>query len=566
MERPWLNFYEEGVPHSIDVPELTLGELFAETVTESPGHRAMSFFGKKFSYRELGLQVEQFAHALTQLGVKKGDRVAILLPNIPQYPLVHFGALKIGAILVPTNPLYVERELQYQLVDSGAETIITLDSLYSKIANIKNETSLKRIIVTRVQEYLPAMLKLLHPIKLFIEGNRSKVKYGPEVFRFQELLAAQKGKPAFSGEVKAEDTAMFLYTGGTTGLSKGAILTHSNLVANVMQIRLWYNQVDVGEEAVLCALPFFHSYGLTTCLHLAVLLRSQMILVPNPRDIKMVLKTIQKERASLFSGVPTLYVAINNHPQVEKYDLSSVKCCVSGGAPLPLSVAKKFEELSGGRLVEGYGLSETSPVTHANPIRGKRVEGSIGLPMPSTDATVVDPETRQQVAVGEVGELAIKGPQVMDGYWQMPEETEMVLRDGWLFTGDLAKMDEEGYFYIVDRQKDMIIAGGFNIFPREIEDVLFEHDKVLEAAVIGVEDEYRGETVKAFIVPKPEEELTEREVIHFCKQRLAPFKIPKLIEFRESLPKSNIGKILRRVLKEEEGQKDNEVSQDNVAD
>jgi len=566
MERPWLNFYEEGVPHSIEVPELTLGELFSEAVTESPEHQAVSFFGKKFSYRTLGLQVEQFAHALSELGVKKGDRVAILLPNIPQYPVVHFGALKIGAILVPTNPLYVERELTYQLVDSGAETIVTLDSFYSKIANIKSETSLKRIIVTRLQEYLPATLKLIYPIKSFIEGNRSKVEYGSEVFRFQDLLAAQEEREVFSGEVKNGDTAMFLYTGGTTGLSKGAILTHSNLVANVMQIRLWYNRVDVGEEAVLCALPFFHSYGLTTCLHLAVLLRSKMILIPNPRDIKTVLKTIQKEKASLFSGVPTLYVAINNHPQVERYDLSSIKCCVSGGAPLPLSVAKQFEELSGGRLVEGYGLSETSPVTHANPIRGKRIEGSIGLPMPSTDAMIVDPETKKPLRVGQVGELAVQGPQVMQGYWQKTEETDMVLQEDWLYTGDLAKIDDDGYFYIVDRQKDMIIAGGFNIFPREIEDVLFEHDKVLEAAVIGVEDEYRGETVKAFIVTKPGEVLTEREIISFCKQRLAPFKVPKLIEFRESLPKSNIGKILRRVLKEEEGQKENQVSQAGAAD
>jgi len=552
MERPWLNFYENGVPHSIDFPELTLGDMFAKAVEESPEHKAVSFFGKRLKYREVGVQVDHLAQALTQLGVKKGDRIAVLLPNVPQYPIVHFAALKIGAILVPTNPLYVERELEYQLNDSGAETIVTLDSFYPKVENLGEKTALKRIIVTRVQEYLPPILKGLYPFKTMISGERTKVKYGSGVYRFQDLLSQRETHAPVSSDVKPDDIAMFLYTGGTTGLSKGAVLTHKNLVANVIQIRTWYNRVEVGEESVLCALPFFHSYGLTTCLHLAVLLCSKMILVPNPRDIKTVLKTIQKERASLFSGVPTLYVAINNYPKVTKFDLSSIKCCVSGGAPLPLSVAKDFEALSGGRLVEGYGLSETSPVTHANPIRGKRKEGSIGLPMPGTDARVVDPETKQPLETGEIGELSVKGPQVMLEYWNMPDETAMVLRDGWLHTGDLAKMDDDGYFYIVDRQKDMIIAGGFNIYPREIEDVLFEHEKVLEAAVIGVDDEYRGETVKAFIVPKPGEKLSESDISRFCRERLAPFKVPKLIEFRESLPKSNIGKVLRRKLKEQE--------------
>ncbi|RMF70131.1 MAG: long-chain fatty acid--CoA ligase, partial [Calditrichaeota bacterium] len=316
----------------------------------------------------------------------------------------------------------------------------------------------------------------------------------------------------------------------------------------------WHTEIQTEPEIVLCALPFFHSYGLTTCLHMAVLLKSMMALVPNPRDIPTLLKTIQKERASLFSGVPTLFVAINNYPDLHRYDLSSIKTCVSGGAPLPLEVARQFETVSRGNLVEGYGLSESSPVTHANPVHGKRKEGSIGLPVPNTDARVVDPETRKTLPVGEVGELAVRGPQVMRGYWNMEQETRDVLKDGWLFTGDIARMDEEGYFYIVDRKKDMIIAGGFNIFPREVEEVLYEHPGVLEAAVIGAPDEYRGETVKAFIVPKEGASLDPEEIVAFCRKRLAPFKVPRQIEFRESLPKSSIGKILRRVLKEEETQ------------
>ena len=474
-----------------------------------------------------------------------------MLPNIPQYPIVHFAALKIGAILVPTNPLYVERELQYQLNNSGAETIIALDIHFPKIEKVKPETGLRSVIITSVQEYLPGLLKLLYPIKAKKEGNWYKVNRAPGIHFFEDLITEKFVAISPDIDVKPDDIAMFLYTGGTTGVSKGAVLTHRNLVANVIQIRTWYCEVKDNEEVVLCALPFFHSYGLTTCLHMAVLLSSTMVLIPNPRDIKTLLKAIQKEKATLFSGVPTLFVAINNFPEISKYDLSSIKACVSGGAPLPLEVARQFEEISHGALVEGYGLSETSPVTHANSINGKRKEGSIGIPLPNTDALVVDPETKKALPKGEVGELAVKGPQVMNGYWKMDKETKEVLRDGWLYTGDMSKMDEDGYFYIVDRKKDMIIAGGFNIFPREIEEVLYQHPKILEAAVIGLPDEYRGETVKAFVVCKEGASLSFEEVIEFCKSKLAPFKVPKLVEFRDSLPKSNIGKVLRRMLKEE---------------
>ncbi len=553
MQKTWLKFYEKNVPHSIDYPKKTLVQFMAETVQMFPEKSAFSYFGAKMSYAELDRQISQFATALWRLGVKKGDRVAIMLPNIPQYVVAHFATLKLGAIIVPTNPLYVQRELKHQLNDSSAETLIALNSHSLKINAVWGQTKLKNIIYTKPQAYLPVHLKILYSLKVSAKGDTRKIERGPGIHVYDELLSESFPVSLPNVSIAPSDTAIFLYTGGTTGVSKGAVLTHRNLVTNVIQISQWYGEINRGNEVVMCALPFFHSYGLTTCLHMGVFLASKMVLIPDPRNIKSLMTAIQTEKVTLFSGVPTLYVAINNFPEVKNYDLSSVKACLSGGAPLPIKVAKQFEAISNGRLVEGYGLSETSPVTHANPVKGKRKEGSIGIPLPDTDAKIVDPETKKKLPVGEVGELAVKGPQVMQGYWNMQQETEDILRDGWLFTGDIAKMDEEGYFYIVDRKKDMIIAGGFNIFPREIEEVLFEHPKVLEAAVVGMPDEYRGETVKAFIVPKENEILTQQEIIAYCKKRLAPYKTPKLVEFIDSLPKSNVGKILRRKLREIEG-------------
>ncbi len=555
MNRPWFKFYEDGVPHSIALPDKTLGQIWDESAAAHGQRMAVWYFGRKLTYAQLGKLVDQFATALARLGVRQGDRVAVILPNIPQYPVVHFAALKLGAVLVPTNPLYVEREIKFQLNNSEAETVVTLDFLYPKIERIWGETGVRNVVVTEAQAYLPALLRWLYPFKARRQGNWFKVPRRPGVHFFRELVREPFPESAPRPEVKPDDVAMFLYTGGTTGVSKGAILTHRNLVANVHQIEAWFNRDRTGREVLICALPFFHSYGLTTGLHMGVLIGATMVLIPNPRDIKAILKAIQRNRATIFSAVPTLYVAINHHPDVHRYDLSTVKACVSGGAPLPLEVARQFEAMSQGRLVEGYGLSETSPVTHTNPIHGLRKEGSIGIPVPNTDAKIVDPETKETVPVGEVGELAVKGPQVMRGYWKMQPETDEILRDGWLFTGDMARMDEDGYFYIVDRKKEMIIAGGYNIFPREVEEVLYEHPAVQEAAVIGVPDEYRGETVKAVVVRKPGADLDEPTLIAFCKERLAKYKVPKLVEFRDTLPKSNIGKVLKRVLVEEEVKK-----------
>jgi long-chain acyl-CoA synthetase len=570
MEKPWFKHYEAQVPKMVEIPERTMPDVFEAAVHSNPQTPAMIFFGRRFSYAEFGKLVNRFAAALAHLGVKKGDRVAIILPNLPQYPVAHYAAMKLGAIAVPTNPLYVERELEYQFNNSGAEVVIALDRLYKRIETVRPRTQLRAVIYTSVRDYLPAPLRMLYPIRAKREGSwvtipKQALHPTGIAYQFLDLMKrAAKGEfpPAPGTRPKPEDIAIFLYTGGTTGISKGAVLTHRNLVANMVQLRAWNWGLQEGREIILGALPFFHSYGMTTCMHIGVYIRGTVVLVPR-FDLKMVLTAIEKFKVSSFPGVPTMYVAINNYPDTPKFNLRNIRACNSGGAPLPLEVAKKFEEITGGRLVEGYGLSETSPVTHSNPIFGARREGSIGLPLPCTDAAIVDPETRRPLPVGEIGELAVHGPQVMKGYWQMAEETQKVLQDGWLFTGDMARMDEDGYFYIVDRKKDMIIAGGFNIYPREIEEVLYKHPKVMEAAVIGVQDPYRGETVKAFIVLREGKTATEEEIIEFCKQEMARYKVPKLIEFRKELPKSLIGKVLRRVLMEEEKAKVRENAGEN---
>ena len=550
MEKPWLQHYEEAVPQTVKYPQETLSILLQEAVEQYAQESAISFFGRTLNYGRLNRLVDQFAAVLHRLGVGKGDRVAIILPNLPQYPIAHYAIMRLGAIIVPTNPLYVERELKYQLNDSGAKAVIVLNLLYPRLKAIRAETGVKDIIVTGVKDYLPPLLKFLYPIKEKKEGTAVKVKKEPGIHFFAELMK-QKLPPAPGNTVSLSDTAMFLYTGGTTGISKGTVLTHENLVSNAYQTRTWMWDIRNGKEVILSVLPFFHAYGMTTCMHLALVSRSMALLVPR-FDAKQVLGLIQKHRVTIFPGVPTIYIAINNHPDVKKYNLRSIRACISGGAALPVEVQQKFEQITGGRLVEGYGLSEASPVTHANPIYGLRKEGSIGMPFPNTNAKIVDLETSQDLPVGQIGELAVSGPQVMGEYWNKEEETSRALRDGWVFTGDVAKMDKDGYFYIVDRKKDVIIASGFNVYPLEIEKVLFQHPNVLETAVIGIPDEYRGEVVKAYIVLKEGKTATTEEIIEFCKDKLAHFKIPKTVEFRQELPKSMIGKVLRRVLAEED--------------
>jgi len=554
MEKIWLKHYEPGVPESVEYPQISLFKMLEDSASRFGALPAVSFMGRVITYNEFLTLTKEFAAALESLGVKKGDRVAIHLPNCTQFPIAFYGVLALGAVAVPCNPMYVARELIYQLNDSQTETIITLTRFYKMIKDLQPQTGLKNIIVTNIKDYFPGMLRFLYTVaKEKKEGDRVKVEAGD--YNFLDLIKKHKGKKPKPVEVFPEDRAVFMYTGGSTGVSKGAVLQHRNLLANAIQLKAWCTDLKEGKEAFLAVLPYFHSYGMTTALNLPVLTGNKMILLPR-FVLADVLKTIDKEKPTLFPGVPTMYVAINNAPDLQKHNVRSIRVCNSGAAPLPVEVQQQFEKITGGKLVEGYGLSESSPVTHSNPIYGKNKVGSIGLPIVDTEMKIVDLETGEtELPIGEIGELCVRGPQVMEGYLNMPEETAHSLRDGWLYTGDIARVDEEGYTYIVDRKKDMVIAGGYNIYPRDIEEVLFTHPKILEAAVAGIRDPYRGETLKAYVVLKEGETLTEEEVIEFCKANLAAYKVPKLVEFRKELPKTMVGKILRRVLREEEEKK-----------
>jgi len=563
MERVWQKNYEKGVPTTLTYPQTPLYGLLDNAAAEYPDRAAVIFgavahklpgqplLDAALSYRALREAVNRFASALAQMGVKKGDRVAIYLPNSPQFAIAYYGALKAGAVIAPVNPIYTPRELEFILQDSGAETIVALSQFYPKLQEVRAKTKLKRAIVANIKEYFPSLLKTLFTLAMEKkEGHRVEIAAGD--LWFQDVLKSAGTVPP-KVNVQSNDDAVLLYTGGTTGLPKAAQLTHHNLLANVVQLRAWIPWAKEGNEGFLTALPLFHSYAMTTCLNMGMLLAGTLILIPNPRDLEHLLKAIDRHKPSFFPGVPTLYTAIINNPNVTKYNLKSIRACLSGAAGLPLEVAKKFGEITGGRLVEGYGLSETSPVVTANPLFGENRIGTIGVPIPDTDVKLFDVETGdKEVAVGEAGELCVKGPQVMKGYWNKPEETAKTIRDGWLHTGDVAVMDADGYFRIVDRLKEMIISGGYNIYPREIEEVLYQHPAVFEAAAIGVPDAYRGESAKAFVVLKPGQKATAEELIAFCKQNLAPYKVPRAIEFRDTLPKTMIGKILRRELVAEE--------------
>lgn len=556
VRKPWLKHYPEEVPHSMDIPEHSIVHLLKMTATQSPHHNACEFFGRNTTYHQLMGKVYQFARTLKSLGIQKGDRVAIMLPNCPQAVVGYYGALLLGAVVVQINPLYVERELEYHLNDSGSTVLLSLDLLYPRISNVKNNTPLKHVILTSIKDELPFPKNVLYPLKLKKQGVKVDVPYTDSVLRYQDVMQTTGLEdPPEEPEIDAKtDLALLQYTGGTTGTAKGVMLTHYNLVANTLQCKAWFYNSTPGEEKMLAVLPFFHVYGMTVVMNLSVAIGATMILQPR-FDPAEVLKAIDRSKPTIFPGAPTIYVALLQHPDLHKYRISSVKACLSGSAPLPLEVQQRFETETGGRLVEGYGLTEASPVTHANPIWGKRKDGTIGLPWPNTDCRIVDVDTGEDLPLpGQIGELVVKGPQVMQGYWGRPEETKEALKEGWLYTGDMASMDTDGFFTIVDRKKDMIIAGGFNIYPREIEEVLYEHPDIVEAAVVGIPDEYRGETVKAYVVAKEGMELNIEELDTYCRSKLAAYKVPRHYEFRKELPKSAIGKILRRKLLEEEKQ------------
>lgn len=549
--KPWLRHYPEEVAPTYEYPKHNLARLLVDSAHKYPDRPALYFLGKTMRYHEVLEASYRFANVLKGLGVCQGDRVSIMLPNCPSAIIAYFGTLMMGGIVVMTNPLYMERELVHQLSDSGAEVIVTLDLLFNRVQKAKAQTPIRHVIVTSIKDYLPFPKNLLYPIKMKKDGAKLDVAYGEGVYAFKKLLREASSQPICVEADADTDIALLQYTGGTTGVSKGVMLTHTNLIANTYQTTKWCYRIQMGGERFLGAIPIFHVFGLTVLLNQSMLQAGNLILIPK-FDIDLILDTINKMKPTIFPGAPTMYIAIINHKRVKEVDISSINVCVSGSAPLPLEVQERFETLTGGKLIEGYGLTETSPVTHANPIWGYRKIGSIGIPLPDTAAKVVDVNTGEELPVGEIGELLIKGPQVMKGYWQREHETAMTIRDGWLYTGDMGRIDEDGFFSIVDRKKDLIIAGGFNIYPREIEEVLFEHPAILEATIVGVPDEYRGETVKAFVVLKPGMTLTDKELELWCRERLAAFKVPRKVEFRQSLPKTMIGKVLRRQLLEEE--------------
>lgn len=552
--RPWLKFYDSGVPRTLVYPASPLWELVRTSAEAHPTTIAVDFFGYTFTYAELWDGVQRFAHALQALGIKKGDRVALMLPNCPQFVIAFYGALLAGATVIAVNPLYTSRELEQVLKDSATETLVMLDAKFPVFREIAATTQVKRTIVTGIQDYLPFAKQLLYPLKAKKEGTWADIKPAPNIFFFKRLLVKYSPAPSHVEVRPADDVAMLLYTGGTTGFPKAAMLTHFNLGANVLQTVAWTVGIETGKEVIGCALPFSQSYGLTAGLNYGIRIAATLLLFPDFSALE-VAKAIQDKHITLFPGVPTMFAALNTLPTIVKYDLASIRCCLSGGAPLPSHVKQDFERLTGGKLLEGYGLSESSPVLTANVFHGLVREGSIGIPLPDTDIMILDDDGKP-VATGEIGELAASGPQVMKGYWNRPEETVRALRSyngrTWLLTGDMARMDEDGCFFLVDRKKDVILVDAYNVFPREVEEVLYEHPAVKEAVVAGIPDAFHGEYVKAYIVLQTEQTPSEQEIQEFCAERLAPFKVPKCVEFRAELPKTMLGKVLRRELVEEE--------------
>ncbi len=557
-EHPWTKLQVQELKRAGVVEGSPKKKPLYAVVTESakkhPKNVSIHYQGRNFTYSELDDLSSRFASALVSLGVKRGDRVAIFLPNTPQFVFAFFGILKAGAIVVNNNPLYKERELEHQINDSGAEVIVAPkdvvkgNDLYESLEHCRERTCLRHVITTSVTDYLPGLKRSLSGLAGIRRVNRANT------LDFITMLRSNAPMTTFADVDPVEDVAVLQYTGGTTGVSKGAMLTHYNLYSNAV---LTANYLPLTTKDVsLAVLPLFHIYGLTTAMNAPFFASSQIVLLPS-FHVKEVMKTIQQRRVTAFCGVPTMYIAINSSPKAKDFDLRSVRVCVSGGSALPVAVRRRFIELTGGNLVEGYGLSETSPITHVNPLtEGGVKEGSMGIPYQETDAMIVDlDDPHKSLPTGSVGELAVKGPQVMKGYWNNEAETAEVIHNGWFLTGDIAKMDDDGYFYIVDRKKDMVDVGGFKVYPRDVEEVLFEHSGIREAAVIGIPDEFNGETVKAFVVRKDETgSLTEKDVIDFCAARLIKYKVPKKVEFVPELPKTLIGKVLRRKLKETSAQ------------
>ncbi len=528
----WFNCWPTGMPKHIEYPTVPLQEILKKTAESYPEKTAIAYGEREINYAQLEALSNQFANALIKLEVKKGDRVAVFLPNIPQFIIAYFGVLKAGATVTSISPLYREREVEYQLADSGAETIVALDSLYPIVQKVRKKTQVKHVIITGLAEN--AISSRVPNALIFYQLIENSLKTAPKV------------------EVNPrEDLAALQYTGGTTGTAKGAMLTHLNLLSNALAFATWIRGTEA-KETFLTALPLFHIYGMTTSMTVPISLAAKMVLMSKFEPAK-VLETIQQQKVTVFCGVPTMYSALLANIDLSKYDLTSIRVCISGASSLPTRVQKQFMEVTGGFLAEGYGLTEASPVTHCTPVdvSMKTVKvSSIGMPLPDTEAQIADLETGKPLKVGETGELVVKGPQVMKGYWNKPEETALVLHEGWLLTGDIARMDDEGYFYITDRKKDLIKSKGYSVYPRELEDVLYEHPAVKLCAVVGKPDALAGEVPKAYIVLKEDATSSADEIMTFVNGKVAPYKTIRELEFRKELPLSAAGKVLRRLIQE----------------
>jgi long-chain acyl-CoA synthetase len=550
-DRVWLKRYPPSVPPTLDIPTKLLPDVIGEGVRQWGDRTALVYYGAKWSYRRLWEESGHFAAALARDGVGPGDRVAIYLPNCPAYPVALLGILRLGAVVVQVSPLYIGQDLTRMLKDSTPKALVTLEILYPNLEKVRSEVAVPVLYVARLRELYPFWTRPFVNLVLRRRGLPTAYpRHDPTVRPWTWTVHYRGTFPEFRGD-PATTVAVLQYTGGTTGVPKAAMLTHRNLLANLLQVNAWNTRRKPGEEVLLASIPFFHAYALTVALF-AGLADGATIVIQTRPDVPELLKLMDRYAPTQFPGVPALYAAFNQTPGIEKHNIRSIKFCVSGSAPLPVEVARRFEELTGGTLIEGYGLSETSPVTHVNPTEGERRAGSVGIPVPNTDQRIVDVETGTRVlGVGEVGELDVYGPQVMLGYYHNETETRTVLRDGWFRTGDIARIDADGFAYIVDRKKDTINVAGMKLYPREVEEVLYQHPAVAEAAAIGMPDPERGEVVKAFVVPKPGTHPTEAELIAFVRERIAHFKAPRSVEFRTSLPRTGVQKVLRRVLKEE---------------
>jgi long-chain acyl-CoA synthetase len=551
-KKSWLSSYEQGIKENIEFKDVLVSQNLEESTKIFPDNPALIFQGYTLSFTELSEMVARFAAVLKSFGIQKGDSVAILLPNVIPCVVAYYATLKIGGIVVLNNPLYSDRELEHQFTDSDSKILITLDLLANRMVKLREKTNIKTIVYTSIGDYLPFVKRLLFPLVAKKKGLAADVTPAKNLYKFKDVLA--KNAPDYTqADVHIDDVAMYQYTGGTTGVSKGVMLTHKNLSYQIQQLESWFPGFDKGAEIMLGALPIFHVFGMSVSMNLAIRMGWANVLVPKPQP-EPLLEAISKFKVSFAPLVPTMYIGMLDHPDMEHTDLTSIKGCFSGSAPLPIDVINKFQEKTGSIIVEGFGLTESTPVTHVNPFNGNRKQGSIGIPLPNTECKIVDLEDEtREMPLGEPGELLMRGPQIMKGYLGKPDETQKTMtEDGFLRTGDVATMDEDGYFYIVDRIKDMILSGGFNVYPRDIDEVLFEHPKILEACAIGIPHPKRGEAVKAFVILKEGKEMTAKEVIDYCGTKLAKYKLPVEIEFRQELPKSNVGKVLRKDLRIQE--------------